>query len=56
MDNEKKEQILEEEEEEETCKPLTDEEFEEWKKNEARKEKKARGIANVIYEIFHFFT
>ena len=50
-----KEEIIEEEEED--CKPLTDEEFAELQKEEARKEKKIIGIFEAIWDtITVFFT
>lgn len=52
MDNKEKETAGEEQD----PRPLTDEEFEEYKKKEAKKERKARGIASAIWELFHFFT
>ena len=53
MEN-KKEEIIPEEEEE--CKPLTDEEYEAFLKEEGRKEKKIRRIASAIWEAINFFT
>ena len=50
-----KEEIIQEEEED--CKPLTDEEFAEFQKEEARKEKKIIGIFEAIWDtITVFFT
>ena len=50
-----KEEIIEEEEEDR--KPLTDEEFAEFQKEEARKEKKIFGIFEAIWDaITVFFT
>ena len=48
-----KEEIIEEEEED--CKPLTDEEFAEFQKEEARREKKVIGIFGAIWDAITFF-
>lgn len=48
-----KEEIIEEEEED--CKPLTDEEFAEFQKEEARREKKVIGIFGAIWDTITFF-
>ena len=53
MENVKEEIIPEEEED---CKPLTDEEFAEYQKEEARKEKKVLRIFSAIWEAINFFT
>ena len=52
MQEEKKEPTQEEED----CKPLTDEEFKEFQKEEQRKEKKAKGIFSAIWEAINFFS
>ena len=54
MDKEKMEPVPEEEEED--CRPLTDEEFKEYREKEAQKEKKAKGIFSAIWEAINFFT
>ena len=43
-------------EEEEDCKPLTDEEFAEFQKEEARKDRKIKHIVDAIFDAISFFT
>ena len=52
MDTEKKDTLQEEED----CKPLTDEEYQEYLEKDKRTEKKVKGIFSAVWEAINFFS